>query len=290
MPQYNYDTTGEQVAADCQAQIEDKTVLVTGASPGGLGAAFAAIVAQYKPACFILTARTADKAQETAAEIARIAPGVRTHCVALDLCSLEKVRAAAAEIDALCERVDVLVNNAGIMGAKEYTQSADGIESHFAACHVGHFLLTNLLLSKALAPEASADAPRKIRVVNVASDGYRLGPVRFEDWNFDDGKTYNRWFAYAQAKSANMLFSRSLAQKLGKRGVTSISLHPGYIMTGLTKNLAWEDFGELDLNGSFLTDGKVVDVKQIHSWGRDPIDAEKLWTLSEDLVSQKFAY
>ncbi len=77
----------------------------------------------------------------------------------------------------------MLINNAGIMGIAEYTLTADGVESQFGVNHIGHFLLTNLLLPKIVG-----------RVVNVSSSGHMLGEVRFEDWNFDGGKTYNRWY------------------------------------------------------------------------------------------------
>lgn len=180
MNSYNSQTTGEEVAADCQSQIRGKTVLITGASPGGLGAKFASVIAVHGPACIILATRSLEKAKETAQDISSIAPNVRVHCVKLDLTSLEQVRTAAEEVNALEEKIDVIVNNAGIM-APPFSKTVDSIESQFATNYVGPFLFTNLLLQQSLA----GDAPAKIRVVNITSNGYRLGPVRFEDWNFD---------------------------------------------------------------------------------------------------------
>lgn len=188
---------------------------------------------------------------------------MRTWVIELDLASLEQTRNAAEKINSLDQHIDVVVNNAGIM-AHPYSTTVGGIESQFGTNHVGHFLLTNLLLPNILASRLP------IRVINVASNGFRFGPPRYEDWNFNvrsskassaqedklannvlcdkqDGKTYNRWIAYAQSKSANMLFSISLARKLGKQGLVSVSLHPGIIFTGLGKHLQMEDFGEFGM-------------------------------------------
>jgi NAD(P)-dependent dehydrogenase (short-subunit alcohol dehydrogenase family) len=178
MSPYNFDTTAEEVASDCQSQIANKTILITGVSPGGLGANFATIIAKYGPACIILATRDQSKAEETAKEITASAPAVRTWLIELNLGSLEQIRQAAEKISALDEHIDVIVNNAGIM-ACPYSKTVDGVESQFATNHIGHFLLTNLLLPKILARNTP------IRVVNVASNGFRFGPVRFDDYNFD---------------------------------------------------------------------------------------------------------
>ncbi|KAF7563911.1 hypothetical protein G7046_g199 [Stylonectria norvegica] len=296
MTSYNYETTAEEIAKDLKSRITGQTILVTGASPGGLGAIFATTVAKYGPAGIILATRDVSKAEATAKDIAEIAPAVRTWAVTLDLASQEQTKKAVEEINSLGQHIDVIVNNAGIM-ATPYSKTVDGIESQFGTNHIGHFLLTNLLLAKLLGKG------KPVRVVNVSSNGFRFGGPRFEDWNFDDGKTYNRWVSYGQSKSANMLFSVALANKLGGKGLTSVSLHPGVIYTGLGKHLQMEDFGEFveidhtlgykslwELNGSHLVDSKVVDPRDIVSWARDSIYSEKLWDLSEELVGQKFRY
>jgi NAD(P)-dependent dehydrogenase (short-subunit alcohol dehydrogenase family) len=97
--------------------------------------------------------------------------------VELDLSSLSSVRKAATEINSKIERLDLLVNNAGIMATRDFEKSVDGIELQFAANHVGHFLLTNLLMEKLFAAEGG-------RIVNVSSGGYVCSRIRFEDWNF----------------------------------------------------------------------------------------------------------
>jgi NAD(P)-dependent dehydrogenase (short-subunit alcohol dehydrogenase family) len=180
MSQYTPETTGEQVAADCQAQIKNKTVLITGASPGGLGANFAKVIAKHEPASILLATRDLNKAEITAKEISELSPKVRVRSIKLDLTSLKQVRAAADEINSLNEKIDVIVNNAGIM-APAHSKTVDGIESQFGTNHIGPFLFTNLLLSKQLGVSSSG----KLRIVNISSNGYRLSPIRFEDWNFD---------------------------------------------------------------------------------------------------------
>lgn len=182
MSPYNADTTAEEVASDFQSRIVNKTILVTGVSRAGLGTTFATIIANYGPACIILATRELSKAEETAQDIAAIAPAVRTWPIELDLGSLEQIRKAAEKINSLNEHIDVIVNNAGVM-AVPYSKTVDGIERQFATNHIGHFLLTNLLLPKILA------AKKPVRVVNVSSNGFRYGPIRFDDLDFDVRKS-----------------------------------------------------------------------------------------------------
>ncbi|CAK7222548.1 hypothetical protein SEUCBS140593_004936 [Sporothrix eucalyptigena] len=330
---YTAKTTGEAVARDSQTRIAGRTVLVTGTSPGGLGAAFATTIAPFGPTHIILASHNVVKAEHVAKDIAAVAPAVKTSVVKLDLSSQAQVREAAAEILKISTHIDILVNNAAVM-ATSYGTTVDGIEQQFGTNHIGHFLLTNLLLPKLLEARTQGGVPAKepLRVVNVASNGFRFGWVRYEDINFGDGTTYEGWFAYGQSKSANMLFSRSLAEKLGNRGVVSVSLHPGVVITtNLSRSLAMEDISEMgvldrklgnrsywdnvanlkstaegvathvfaafdasldapEVNGSYLEDSHVEDVGNVKSWARDSVDAEKLWKLSEGLVSQNFDY
>lgn len=180
MSPYTAETTAEQVASDYQSEIKNKTVLVTGASPGGLGAKFATVIAQHSPYCIILATRDVEKARKTAEEIAAISSAVLVKTIRLNLTSFKDTKAAAEEVLALGLRIDVLVNNAGIM-APGYSKTVDGVESQFATNHLGHFLFTNIILESQLKTNKNSG----VRVVNVSSDGYRLGPVRFADWNFD---------------------------------------------------------------------------------------------------------
>lgn len=175
---YGFATTGEEIADACADQIRGKVVLTTGVSPGGLGAFFLQLIAKYEPKLLILAARDVSKAQTTAEAIVAASPGVHTRLLQLDLSSQEQIRRAAREVNAYREPIHVLVNNAGLM-ACPYSTTKDGLEMQFGSMHIGHFLFTNLIMGKILAAGDGA------RVVSVSSDGYRLGPVRFNDWRFE---------------------------------------------------------------------------------------------------------
>ncbi|PYI25963.1 NAD(P)-binding protein, partial [Aspergillus indologenus CBS 114.80] len=254
-PPYTTQTTTADLLADYAPLIKGKVILTTGVSPNSLGGFFVQSLALARPSCLILAARNADQLAQTAAALqASISiststststnhPTTQIRTLQIDLSSLESVRAAAAEVNGWDDlpAIDVVVNNAGIMGVPDYRRSPEGFEAHWATNHLGPFLFTNLLMPKIVA----APSPR---VVVVSSDGHRLNPVRFDDFNFDvshsasvtEGKSYDRWRAYGQSKTANMLFALSLAQKLGlKRNLQAFSLHPGVIFTNLDRDVDW---------------------------------------------------
>lgn len=221
---YNRQTAlASAIAADNASSIAGKIVLTTGVTQGGLGATFVETIAQYKPRLLILAGRSAEKVGATTQAIKSHASSadVEVRFLPLDLSSQAAVRAAAEKVLSWDDvpHIDVLVNSAGIM-AGPYRTTAEGIENQFGSNHIGHFLFTNLLVPKLL----SAPSPR---VVSVASDGHRFSGVRFSDVNFQDGKVYEQWTAYGQSKTANILFARALAEKLGARGLRAYSLHPG---------------------------------------------------------------
>jgi NAD(P)-dependent dehydrogenase (short-subunit alcohol dehydrogenase family) len=177
-PKYNRNTTGTQLLQDLGAEIKDKIVLITGVTPGGIGGHFVVKLAQGQPRLIILAGRNATAAQQSADAIAAASPGVATRFLNLDLSALQKVREAAAELNAWADvpRVDVLVNNAAVM-AVPYGKTVDGFERQFGVNHLAHFLFTNLIMDKILASSSP-------RVVNVSSDGHRLNPIRWTDYNF----------------------------------------------------------------------------------------------------------
>jgi NAD(P)-dependent dehydrogenase (short-subunit alcohol dehydrogenase family) len=230
---YSASSTADELTTDYAAQIKGTTVFVTGVSPGGLGAVFATSIAAAQPATLILAGRNPAKTKQTADAITKAHPSVSLRVLELDLGSLAKVRAAAEVVNGWSDipNIDVLVNNAGIM-ATEYSLSPEGFESQFATNHLGPFLFTNLLMGKLLASQSP-------RVVMVSSDGHRLNPIRFDDYGFDKGESYNKWHAYGQSKTANMLMAISLAQKLRNKGLLSFSLHPGVIGTNLGGHIDW---------------------------------------------------
>ncbi|OQE05595.1 hypothetical protein PENVUL_c023G03436 [Penicillium vulpinum] len=231
---YNTHTTTDELVADYSSLINGKVVLTTGVSLGSLGGFFVQSIAKAQPAWLILAARNTEKLAQMEASITAAQPTVKVRTLQVDLGSLESVRNAAAQVNSWDDIpvIDVLVNNAGIM-AVDYKLTTDGVESHLATNHLGPFLFTNLIAKKIV-------GSKEPRIVVVSSDGHRLNPFRFDDYNFDEGKTYNRWYAYGQSKTANMLFSISLAQKLGnKHNLQAFSLHPGVIWTNLGGHLDW---------------------------------------------------
>jgi NAD(P)-dependent dehydrogenase (short-subunit alcohol dehydrogenase family) len=154
---------------------------------------------------------------------------------------------AAENVSTLTDRLDIIINNAGFMTQKRLT-TVEGMEGQFGANHIGHFLLTNLLTPQLLKSASSSDTPGSTRVINLTSLGHRLSPVRFSDYNLQKANedipeeerhaslppTLNKAFdgykgfvAYGQAKSANILFSVGLNEKMGGRGVRSYAVHPG---------------------------------------------------------------
>ncbi|KAG9200069.1 hypothetical protein G6514_007666 [Epicoccum nigrum] len=321
LPYNRQNALASAIAADNASSIAGKIVLTTGVTQGGLGATFVSAIAQYKPRLLILAGRSAEKVQATTQAIKSHASSseVEVRFLSLDLSSQASVRSAAEKVLSWADvpHIDVLVNSAGIM-AGPYRTTAEGIENQFGSNHIGHFLFTNLLMPKLLA----APSPR---VVSVASDGHRFSGVRFDDVNFQDGKAYEQWAAYGQSKTANILFARALAEKLGGRGLRAYSLHPGVAFGtslaphGLTeediagigakdKEVGWDrelDVKSLDecaathvaaafdlrldaYNGVYLEDGNLSD--DLQPTATNPADMEKLWKLSEKLVGQEFTY
>ncbi|MFF9011486.1 oxidoreductase [Streptomyces sp. NPDC014870] len=206
--------------------IPDQTgrvYVVTGAN-SGLGLATARAVAR-RGGHVILAVRDETKGRGAAAEIADGHPGARLDVRRLDLADLDSVRAFAEGVRAEHARLDVLVNNAGVM-APPRTRSAQGHELQFAANHLGHFALTGLLLDRL----AAGDDPR---VVTVSSLKHRKGRLRFDD--LDGERGYAPMPFYDQSKLANAVFGHELHRRLTAAGspVRSLLAHPGYAATNL---------------------------------------------------------
>jgi len=256
-PEWDEKTGGLEVAKAFAEQIHGKNVLITGVSPESIGSSIALSIASQNPALLVFASRTKSKLEEVVKSIQDVYPDVLVKVVLLDLMSQESVKTAAKEVSQLTSRLDLIINNAGIMTTARQT-TKEGLEGQFGANHIGHFLLTNLLMPQLLASASSSDEGAT-RVINLTSAGHRLSPVRFSDYNWeksndeipeeerhvqlppkfakgaDDG--YNGWLAYGQAKTANMLFSVGLNEKYKVKGVRSYAVHPGSIWTGLSRNL-----------------------------------------------------
>jgi len=217
---------GPWTVADMPAQ-SGRTAVVTGAN-SGIGFEAAAVLAR-RGADTILACRNAVKGEAAAAGMTAAAPGATVSVVRLDLASLDSVRAAAAEILAGHQRLDLLINNAGLMWPA-YGKTADGFELQFGTNHLGHFALTGLLL------EAMLPVPGS-RVVTVSSSGHRVGWIDFADLQSE--QRYGRMSAYAQSKLANLMFTHELQRRLAAAGAPTVALaaHPGVAFTDLTRHL-----------------------------------------------------
>jgi NAD(P)-dependent dehydrogenase (short-subunit alcohol dehydrogenase family) len=212
------------------ADIPDQTgrvAVITGANTG-LGYETAAALADHG-AHVVLAVRNLDKGKDAAARISAASPHAEVTLQELDLTSLDSVRAAAEQLRSDHDRIDLLINNAGVMWTPKST-TKDGFELQFGTNHLGHFALTGLLLDRIL-PAAGS------RIVTVSSMGHRIrADIHFDDLQWERG--YSRVGAYGQAKLANLLFTYELQRRLAPHGTTiAAAAHPGGSRTELARNL-----------------------------------------------------
>jgi NAD(P)-dependent dehydrogenase (short-subunit alcohol dehydrogenase family) len=214
--------TGHWTVADVGDQ-SGRIAVITGAT-SGLGLETARVLAQHG-ATVVLAARDPVKNSAAEATIRGFQPSAAVQTAELDLGSLESVRAAAADLTARFPRLDLLINNAGVMGTP-YRQTADGFELQMATNHLGHFALTGLLFDRIVTTERS-------RVVTVSSHLHRLGRVRPDDVA---GEAFrNTWVAYGTSKLANLLFTAELSRRLVAAGLGTLAVaaHPGWTRSNL---------------------------------------------------------
>ncbi|XP_075707042.1 retinol dehydrogenase 14 [Rhinoderma darwinii] len=286
--------------AAASALMRGKTVIITGANCG-IGRATAAELLRQQ-ARVILACRDPERAEEAAREL-REETGDSGEIVVkqLDLSSLKSVRRFCQEVLREEPALDVLINNAGVFQCP-YMKTEDGFEMQFGVNHLGHFLLTHLLLGlmKSSAPS---------RIVVVSSKLYKYGEINFDDLNSE--RSYSRSFAYSRSKLANILFTRELARRLEGTGVTVNVLHPGIVRTNLGRHInipvlvkplfnvvSWAFFKspvegaqtsvflasspEVEgVSGKYFGDCKEEDLLPK---AMDDLVARKLWDISEVLV------
>jgi NAD(P)-dependent dehydrogenase (short-subunit alcohol dehydrogenase family) len=198
-----------------------RVAIVTGANTG-LGFETARMLAEHG-ATVVMAVRDVEKGKQAAS---RISGDVTVQ--ALDLTSLDSIRSAAADLRAAHPRIDLLINNAGVMYTPKQT-TADGFELQFGTNHLGHFALTGLLLDRLLPVPGS-------RVVTVSSNGHRIrAAIHFDDLQWEH--SYSRAAAYGQAKLANLMFTYELQRRLAAHGTTiAVASHPGVSNTELARN------------------------------------------------------
>ena len=320
MSDFGFSSTADEVLEG--KDLSGRTALVTGGY-SGLGQETARAVAA-KGAHVILSGRDATKLSAAADAIAE-ETNARVDTLVCDLASLDSVRKAAAEAEERFEKIDLLINNAGVM-ACDKAETADGFEMQFGTNHVGHFLLTNLLMPL-------VEKGERPRIVNLSSRGHHIAPVDLDDPNFVN-REYEKWQSYGQSKTANVLFAVGLEDRLSAKGIHAYSLHPGGIMTNLSRHMSQEDMANLmerirknaeargeqpepfktipqgaattcwvatadELEGTgglYCEDCHVADEDNestgggVRSYAIDRGNADRLWAISEEMVGQSFAY
>jgi NAD(P)-dependent dehydrogenase (short-subunit alcohol dehydrogenase family) len=229
-----------------EADVPDQSgrvAVVTGANTG-IGYQAAAVLA-YRGAHVVLAVRDLEKGNAALSRIVAARPGADVTLQALDLTSLDSVRCAADALRSAYPRIDLLINNAGVMLTPKQT-TKDGFELQFGTNHLGHFALTGLLLDHLLPVRGS-------RVVTVSSMAHRMrAAIHFNDLQWE--RSYNRGAAYGQSKLANLLFTYDLQRRLNTadKFTIAVAAHPGSSQTELTRNLPGISRPVANLLGSVL--------------------------------------
>ena len=282
--------------------LKNKTVVISGAT-NGIGKAAAIELAKEYPK-IIFTYRNESLAKGLLSEIRDLSPEIQVHSVYCDFSNQDSIKKCTEEIIGLCEDIDVLVNNAGVVNTS-YHETSDGIENTFAVNHLGYFLFTNLLLHK-------LKGENETRIINVSSAAHSfVKEMQWEDINFKNNFKQGLR-CYGQSKLANLLFTRYLAIKLSTENITVNAIHPGGVNTSLgSQNKVWyskplrlilrpffrsplkgaesiiylatkQDDG---VTGEYFVDSKI---HKSSSYSKNLEEAHKLWSLSEEMVGQTF--
>ncbi|WP_095011364.1 SDR family NAD(P)-dependent oxidoreductase [Tsuneonella mangrovi] len=298
--------------------LTGRSFFITGAY-SGLGKETARAIAA-RGADVILSGRDAEKLAAAAEEISG-ETGANVETIVCDLGDLASIRACGKEARERFAKIDVLINNAGVM-ACPLARTKDGFEMQFGTNHLGHFLLTSELM-----PLIEQGARQ--RIVNLSSRGHHFDGVHLDDPNFLS-REYDKWASYGQSKTANVLFAVGLESRFADKGIHAYAVHPGGIMTNLGRHLEPEDIERLrkrvedtssgtgltfktipqgaattcfaatapeleGVGGVYLEDVAVAQVDDddpsgsVRSYAVDPATADALWSLSEELVGTRFA-
>jgi NAD(P)-dependent dehydrogenase (short-subunit alcohol dehydrogenase family) len=312
---FGHDTTTGEVLEGMD--LAGKLALVTGGT-AGLGVETARALAAHG-AAVVITARNMSRGEQVVRDIREATGNDAVEVMELELGSLASVRRFAENFLTHHDSLNLLINNAGVM-ACPYMETEDGFELQFGTNHLGHFLMTNLL-----APALVNGAPS--RVVALSSRGHHMSPVDFEDIGFVN-RGYEKWTAYGQSKTANILFAVELDRRLSAKGVRAFAVHPGVIETELGRHMGEEDRAmlqaraedmggwtmksipagaatsvyaatapELEGRGAlYLEDCHVAETDDesasegVRSYALDRAAAERLWKVSEELVGQSFTF
>jgi len=211
----------------------DAVVLITGAT-AGIGVETARAFASLGSILY-LTNRDETKAKQVQADIEASYPisKGKIHWIHLDLASLESVRKAAKQFLSQSKKLNILINNAGVMACPE-SRTVDGFETQMGSNHFGHFLLTQLLLPTLI---SSSSPGFRSRVISLTSAGHGTSPILFGDFDLKK-RGYDRWVAYGQSKTANIYLATEIERRFGEKGVHALAVHPGGVRTELSRHMA----------------------------------------------------
>lgn len=230
--EFNHQSTADDVLSGMD--LSGKRVLVTGGA-SGIGAETVRAMAA-KGAQVIIAARNLTAAGEVKESVVAATGNESIDVLFLELGSLAKIRASAADFLARYECLDILINNAGIMACPQ-GQTEDGFELQFGSNHIGHFYFTQKLMPALLKADSA-------RVIALSSMAHRMSPVVFDDIQYQS-RPYEKWQAYGQSKTANILFAVGLNDRYAEQGVEAFAVHPGAIATPLGRHLAEEEIQAL---------------------------------------------
>ena len=304
-------TTDEMLSG---IDLSGQLILVTGGT-SGLGRETARALATHN-ADVVVTARSEEKGRAICEELRAETGSDRIDFGVLELGSLNSIRQFAQNFLEKDARLNTLINNAGVMACPQ-GQTEDGFELQFGSNHLGHFLLSELLV-----PALKNGAPS--RVVSLSSRGHIFSDVDLDDPNFER-RPYHKWVSYGQAKTANALFAVEFNRRYGDDGIEAFAVHPGAIMTDLVRHMSEEDFKFLGLRapngaprtqtksvpqgaatsvwaataselhgkgGAYLEDCSIAVINDdpaksrgVRSYAIDNENAKRLWDISADLVA-----
>lgn len=268
-------------------------------------------MAKHEPKEIFLAARTQSKAEAAIEEVKKIVPNAPVTFLQLDLTDFASIKKAVDEFKSKSDRLDILINNAGVM-AMPYSKTAQGYEIQFGTNHMGHALLTKLLMPTLL-QTAEQDAASDVRIINLSSAGHQLAPSGGIILDQDKLETYNTWARYGVSKLSNILHARMLAKKHPQ--LTVAAVHPGVILTDLYASTSQTNpaikFGLWAFGGFFMRDVHWGTLNQLwcatappdevrkslywvpvakasegSGYARDEQLAEKLWDWTEEEFSK----
>ena len=227
MSEFGFSSTTDEVLAGID--LSGRTVFVTGAN-SGLGQETSRAMAA-RGAHVIMAGRDQGKLDEAVAAIVAGHPKAQLDTLAVDLGSLESIRAATSRARQRFAKIDILINNAGVM-ATPFLHTADGFEMQLGTNHFGHFALTGELFPL-------IERGHLKRIVNLSSRGHHFSPVDFDDPHFER-RAYDPWVSYGQSKTANVLFTVGLEERFAVLGIHAYAVHPGGIQTNLGRHMTPE--------------------------------------------------